>query len=98
MSRPALQHESTTDMVDSDGNFTLESAAKRGPGNYVRMHPAQVNARAIGRVFNLFPESVFLVADDGSVELPDDDGCFQTETMDSSLVWTCDGDSSKSAH
>ena len=85
-------------MADSDGIFTLESAAKRGPGNYVRMRPAQVNARAIGLVFNLFPESVLLVADDGSVELPDDDGCFQMETMDSSMVWTCDGDSSKSAH
>ena len=74
MSRPALQHESTTDMADSDGILTLESAVKRGPGNYVRMRPAQVNARAIGRVLNLFPESVFLVADDGSVELSNDDG------------------------
>ena len=73
MSKPALQHESTTNMADSDGIFTLESAAKGGPGNYVRMGPAQVNARAIGRVFNLFPESMFPVGDDGSVELPDHD-------------------------
>lgn len=85
-------------MADSDGIFTLESAAKRGPGNYVRIRASQLNARAIGRVFNLFPESVFLVAGDGSVELPGDDGCFQTDTMDSSLVWTCDGDSSKPVH
>ena len=62
---------------EQDDMFTLESAAKRGPGNFVRMRPAQLNARAIARVFNLFPESVFLVAGDGSVELPDEDGAFQ---------------------
>ena len=78
--------------AEQDDMFTRESAAKGGP---VRMRPAQLNARAIGRVFNLFPESVFLVAGDGSVELPDEDGAFQVNAMDSSLVWTCDGDSSK---
>ena len=77
--------------------FTLESATKRGPGNYVRMRSAQLNARAVGRVFNLFPQTVFLVADDGSVELPDEDESFNVDNMDTSLVWTCDGDSSKPA-
>ena len=76
---------------EQDDMFTLESAAKRAP---VRMRPAQLNARAIGRVFNHFPESVFLVAGDG-IELPNEDGAFQVNAMDSSLVWTCDGDSSK---
>ena len=75
--------------------FTLESAAKPGPGNYVRMRSTQLNARAVGRVFNFFPESVFLVAGDGSVELPDEDGRFQVDAMDASLVWTCEGDSCK---
>ena len=35
------------------------------------------------------------MAGDGSVELPDEDGAFQVNAMDSSLVWMCDGDSSK---
>ena len=78
--------------------FTLENAAKRCPGNYVRMRAAQMNARAVGRVFNPFPETVFLVAGDGSVELPDEDRRFHTDVIDSSLIWTCDGDSSKPVH
>ena len=73
-------------MAELDGVFTLENSAKRGPGNYVRMRAAQMNARAVGRVFNLFPETVFLVAGDGSVELPDEDGRFHTDVMDSSLI------------
>ena len=40
------------------------------------MCSAQLNARAVGRVFNLFPQTVFIVSDDGSVELPDEDGSF----------------------
>ena len=32
-----------------------------------------LNAWSIGRVFNLFPQSVF-VADDGSIQIPDEDG------------------------
>lgn len=35
------------------------------------------NAMAIGRLFNLFPESVFLVAYERSVELQDEDGVFK---------------------
>ena len=75
------------------GVFTLENAVKRGPSNYVRMRAAQMNARAVGRVFNLFPESVFLVAGEGSVELRTKDRRFHTDVVDSSLVWICDGDS-----
>ena len=50
---------------------------------------------AVRRVFKFSPESVFLVVGDGSVELPDEDGRFQVDTMDASLVWTCEGDSCK---
>ena len=77
----------------SDKVFTLESA---GPGNYVRIQSGQLNARSIGRVFNVFPQSVFLVADDGSV-IPDEDGNLNVDNMDASFVWTCDGDSSRPA-
>lgn len=77
--------------------FTLESATKRGPGNYVCMRSSQLNARAVSRVFNLFPQTVFLSADDGSVELPDEDGSFNVDNMDASQVWTCNGDSAKPA-
>ena len=38
-----------------------------------------------------FPREPVLVADDGSVEIPDEDGNLN---IDGSLVWTCDGDSS----
>lgn len=75
--------------------FTLESAVQRGPGNYVRIRSTQFNAKAVGRVFNFFPQSVYLVGDDGSVELPDDDGNFDVENMNASLIWTCSGDCSK---
>ena len=46
-------------------------------------------------MFNFFPESVYLSADDGSVELPDEDGCFPVDAMNLSFLWTCDGDSCK---
>ena len=58
---------------------------------------SQLNAWSIGRVFNLFPQSMFLVADDGSVQVPDEDGNLNVDSMDASFVWTCDGDSSKPA-
>ena len=41
--------------------------------------------------------SLFLTADDGSVEIPDEEGNLNVDCMDVSLVWTCDGDSSKPA-
>ena len=88
---------SPTRMTSDATIFTLESATKRGPGNYVCMRSPQLNARAVGRVFNLSPQTVFLVADDGSVELPDEDGSFNVDNMDTSRVWTCNGDSSKPA-
>ena len=84
-------------MAEPDPLFTLESAQKRGPGNFVRMRASQVNARSVGRVFNIFPESLFLVADDGSVEIPDEEGNLNVKFMDSSLVWNCDGDSTGAA-
>ena len=82
-------------MAEDGSYFTLESVSKPGPGNFVRIRSAQLNAKAVGRVFNLFPQSVYLVADDGSVELPNDDGNFDVVNMDSALLWRCDGDCSK---
>ena len=35
------------------------------------------------------------MADDGSVELPNDDDNFDVVNMDSALLWRCDGDCSK---
>ena len=85
-------------MAKDGAYFTLESAAKPGPGNFVRIRSTQLNSKAVGRIFNFFPQSVYLVGDDGSVELPDEDGGFEVGSMDASLIWTCSGDSSKPAN
>ena len=61
------------------------------------MRATQVNACSIGHVFNIFPESLFLVADDGSVDIPDNEGNLDVNDMDASHLWTCDGDSLKPA-
>lgn len=50
------------------------------------MRSAELNTRAVGRIFNLLPQTVFLVVDEKS---------FNVDNMDTSRVWTCNGDSSK---
>ena len=71
--------------------FRIESVSTRGPGNYIRMRSAQLNSKALGHVFRMAPESVFLVAENGNVELPDMRGAFNVHNMDSSLLWCCEG-------
>jgi len=45
----------------------------------------------LSRVFNLFPETILLVSEDGYVELPDEDGYFVA--VDDLPTWTVTGDS-----
>ena len=74
--------------------FTIDSSAStRGPGSYVRIRSAQLNSRALGRVFKLDPDCLYLVSENGNVELPDERGLFDVDCMDNSLVWSCEGSS-----
>ena len=56
-----------------------------------KLKPGQLNQRVLGKIFNLFPDSILLVSDDGSVETADDHGNFVD--VDDFPIWTCSGDS-----
>ena len=58
------------------------SASTREPGNYIQMHSAQLSYRALGLVFRVDPEYLYLVSENSSVELPDERGVFDVDCMD----------------
>ena len=46
-------------------------------GNKTRkLKESQLTAQLIGKIFNVFPDSIVLVASDGTIEVPDERGCF----------------------
>ena len=46
-------------------------------GNKIRkLNESQLTAQLIGKIFNIFPDSIFLVASDGTIEVPDECGYF----------------------
>ena len=55
-----------------------------------KLKPGQMSQRVLGKIFNLFPDSILLVSDDGLVETADDHGNFSD--IDDLPVWTCSGD------
>ena len=46
----------------------------------LKLKEEQLNLKHIGQIFGVFPDSVFLIADDGSVETPDERGEFAFQT------------------
>ena len=49
----------------------------------------------LGKIFNVFPQSLFLVGSDGTVATPDVDGDFDTYDLTPDVEWNVNGDSSK---
>ena len=45
-------------------------------GKQIKMKDSQVSTKWIGKVFNLFPDSIVLVGDDDTIATPDDMGFF----------------------
>ena len=65
-------------------------------GTSVKFRDSQLNTETLGKIFNLFPQSIFLIADDGSVATPDSQtGEFDTYDINCDIVWTINGDSTK---
>ena len=54
-----------------------------------------MNAETISKIFNVFPHSIVLVGDDGTVATPNEDGDFSLYQMSSDITWSLNGDSSK---
>ena len=45
-------------------------------GNKTRkLKESQLTAQLIGKIFNVFPDSIVLIASDGTIEVPDEPGC-----------------------
>ena len=66
--------------------FTVEK-----DGKSLKLKERQLTTSVLARVFCLFPETIILVSDNGYVEIPDKDGCFNR--VDDLPVWTVTGDS-----
>lgn len=56
----------------------------------VKLRSAQLNADTLSRIFNVDPDTVFLVGEDGTVAFPDSERTFDTMEMDCE-VWTVNG-------
>ena len=44
----------------------------------VKLRESQMSASTIGKIFNVFPQSIVLISDDGSVATPDASGVFMS--------------------
>ena len=76
--------------------FTCTFQVKNHSGSLsLKLRDAQLNCETLGKIFNLFPQTIFLVADDGTVATPDIQGEFDTYDVDPNLVWTINGDPTK---
>lgn len=47
----------------------------------LKLKEEQLNLRPIGQIFGLFSDSILLIADDGTVEIPDERGEFSLQTF-----------------
>ena len=87
-----MQKSSRSDM----SLFTCTFQVKNISGSLsLKLRDAQLNCETLGKIFNLFPQTIFLVADDGTVATPDSQGEFDTYDVDPNLVWTINGDATK---
>ena len=57
-----------------------------------------MTAETIAKVFNVFPHSIVLVGENGTVATPEGDGHFCLYEMEQGVTWTVNGDPSKPAH
>ena len=61
----------------------------------VKLRESQMTASTIGKIFNVFPQSIVLIGDDGSVATPDGSGEFSFLDLTYETSWTINGDPSK---
>ena len=61
----------------------------------VKLRESQMSASTIGKIFNVFPQSIVLIGDDGSVATPDASGEFSCLDLSYETSWTVNGDPSK---
>ena len=61
----------------------------------LRLRANQLRTATLGKIFNVFPQSLFLVGSDGTVATPDEDGDFESFDMSQDVEWMVCGDSSK---
>ena len=54
-----------------------------------------MTAETISKIFNVFPQSIVLVGDDGTVATPAEDGGFCVYEMSTDVEWSVNGDKSK---
>ena len=61
----------------------------------LRLRASQMRIATLGKILNIFPQSLFLVGSDRMVATPDEEGDFETYDMSQDTEWTISGDSSK---
>ena len=61
----------------------------------LRLRASRMRIATLGKIFNIFPQSLFLVGSDGTVATPDEEGDFETYDMSQDTEWTVSGDFSK---
>ena len=61
----------------------------------VRLRCTQMTAETISKIFNVFPQSIVLVGDYGTVATLDENGDFSLYEMSTDVVWSVNGNSSK---
>lgn len=62
----------------------------------VRLNAGQMTTSTLGKFFNIFPTSLFLVGlSDGTVATPDEEGDFDTYDLCPDVEWTVNRDSFK---
>ena len=54
----------------------------------IKLKAEQISTTILGTIFNLIPETIFLLSTEGDVSTPDDSGQF---LINSSLEWECHG-------
>ena len=61
----------------------------------LRLKAGQMTTSTLGKIFNIYPTSLFLIGSDGTVATPDEEGDFETYDLCPDVEWTVNGDSSK---
>ena len=72
-----------------------EQYSLRNDNLSVMLRESQMSASTIGKIFNVFPQSIVLIGDDGNVATPDASREFSCLDLSYETSWTVNGDASK---
>ena len=73
----------------------MDVCALRNQVMSVKLTRSQMSADNIAKVFNVFPHSIVLVGEDGTIATLDSNGDFCLYEMNANVLWTVNGDPSK---